>query len=304
MDSINFTAIDFETANSKRTSACSIGMAKVRKGQVVEHYYRLLRPEVGDFHPMNISIHGITPEQVADSPTLSELWHEIEAFIDGDVLVAHSVSFEQSVINQTMQAVGQDIPRLDYLCTLYMSRLNYPGRKGYRLPDVCKDCLGYPVNHHHALEDAIACAELGIHNISRFREQDPRSLIGVLYVTPVSQKQDWKKAQGYKPPKEELDPNHPFFLKTVVITGELSSMSREKAARSLADVGAIWSDRVTKSIDFLVLGDQAQQLAKFGKPSNKLIKAEGYNALGCEIEIIDEVDFLEMVMGVQDEQLY
>lgn len=301
MDAINFTAIDFETANSKRSSACSIGMAKVRNGVVVEHFYRLLRPVTGDFQPINISIHGITPDQVESCPTLVEAWDEIEAFIGGDVLVAHNVSFEQSVINQSFAAEGLRLPNLDYLCTLYMTRLNHPNRQGYRLPDVCKDLLGYPVNHHNALEDAIACAELGILNISKFREQSPRSLIEVLYTTPVRQKQDWKKEKGYKPSKEELDPSHPFYLKTVVVTGELRSMSKERAATALVNCGAVWSETVTKKTEFLILGDQQIQMQKYGKPSNKLLKAREYNSTGASIEILEEEMFLVMVEAGVDE---
>lgn len=220
---MNFTAIDFETANNKRTSACSIGMAKVRDGKVVDTFYELITPVPNEFNYINTSIHGITPEMVAGVPTMLELWDKIDAFIGGDVLVAHNVTFEQSVINQLFQHHGREIPDLDYLCTLYMSRVNYPRRMGYKLDDLCKDLLGREVNHHHALEDAVACAELGVHHIGMFREQDPRALISVLYDIPVRYKKEWQKLKGIKPSSEELDPSHPLFGKNVVITGVLHS---------------------------------------------------------------------------------
>ena len=40
----NFAAIDFETANGKRTSVCSVGVVIVKDGKIVNKIYRLIRP--------------------------------------------------------------------------------------------------------------------------------------------------------------------------------------------------------------------------------------------------------------------
>lgn len=40
----DFAAIDFETANEQRTSVCSVGVVIVRDGEIVDHYYSLIRP--------------------------------------------------------------------------------------------------------------------------------------------------------------------------------------------------------------------------------------------------------------------
>jgi DNA polymerase III subunit epsilon len=293
---MNFVAIDFETANPKRSSACSIGMAKVRDGIVIDTFYELIRPEPFDFNYINVSVHGITPEMVSSSPTFLELFDRIDTFINGDVLVGHNVSFEQSVINQIHQSAGLNIPNYDYLCTLYMSRVNYPRRLGYKLDDLCKDILGKKVNHHHALEDALACAELAVHNIGKFPEQPLRDLMRALYVTPVREKPDWKKLTGIKPSKEELDPEHPYFEKRFVITGQLN-ISRERAVQLIVDSGGIYQDNITKQTDYLVMGDQDLQLELFGKKSNKTLKVQEYNAKGSSIEIIGEDAFLHALVA-------
>lgn len=293
---MNFTAIDFETANRSRASACSIGMAKVRDGEIVETYYELLSPETGEFDYVNMTIHGITPEMVAGKLSLFKRWKEISDFIEDDVLVGHNVSFEQSVINQSFLHHTYDIPSLEYLCTLYMTRVNYPRRMGYKLDDVYRDLFHKPVNHHHALEDAVACAEIAVHHIGKFREQDPRKLIDILYQIPVSQKPEWKKLNGIKPTKEELDPNHPYFEKRFVLTGEFAKSSREQAVMDLVEVGGIYQDGVTKVTDYLVLGDQALQVAKFGGKSGKYKKAMEYNSKGCNIQIFNEEDFWKNIV--------
>jgi len=300
MNQIDFVSIDFETANRKRWSACSIGLARVRAGVVVDKFYLLLRPEPLEFEFINVATHGITPEMVRDSPTFLEAWSEIEGFIGSDVLVAHNASFEQSVINQSFNQAGHRLPDLEYLCTLYMSRVNYPNRGGYRLPDVFKDIFGRPVNHHDALEDAVACAELGVHLIQMFREQSPRELVKVLYDIPMSRKRDWEKLTGIKPTREELDPNHAFFDKRIAITGELSSMSREQAVRVMVNCGAIYSDGVTMACNYLVVGDQEHQIMMYGSLSNKLIKARRYNEKGSQIQIINEQQFLEIAKELVD----
>lgn len=48
---MEFTAIDFETANSSRASACAIGIVVVRNLEVVEEYYHLIRPPGFVFQP-------------------------------------------------------------------------------------------------------------------------------------------------------------------------------------------------------------------------------------------------------------
>ena len=41
----NFAAIDFETANSARSSVCSVGVVIVRNGKIVDSFYSLIQPE-------------------------------------------------------------------------------------------------------------------------------------------------------------------------------------------------------------------------------------------------------------------
>ena len=60
-------AIDFETANEQRSSACSVGLAWIEDGQVVRVEERFIRPKTMRFSSFNIAIHGIRPEHVEDA---------------------------------------------------------------------------------------------------------------------------------------------------------------------------------------------------------------------------------------------
>lgn len=85
---MSWVAIDFETANSARDSACALGMAVVEDGRVAKTTSWLIRPPVLDFDPFNVSIHGITSEDVKDSPTFGELWRDVGPLLAGKCLLS------------------------------------------------------------------------------------------------------------------------------------------------------------------------------------------------------------------------
>ena len=157
--SLDFTAIDFETANGFRGSPCAVGLSKVRGGVIVEEASWLMRPPENhdsfDYH--NVRIHGIRPEKVAGLPRFGELFPEIGAFIGGDILAAHNAAFDLGVIRSGLEVSGLPGPAYDYVCTVMLSRRCY-SLVSNSLPFAAEEA-GVPlVNHHDAAEDARACA--------------------------------------------------------------------------------------------------------------------------------------------------
>jgi DNA ligase (NAD+) len=75
--------------------------------------------------------------------------------------------------------------------------------------------------------------------------------------------------------------NHPFFNKTLVITGTLAAFSRHEAEKKVEACGGRTSDTVSKKTDFLVVG---------AEPGSKLAKAQ---KLG--LRILSEQEFLDML---------
>ena len=57
---MDFIAIDFEIANNKMSSACSLGMAFVDNYKIVDEKYFLIQPPEMEFDPKMVEIHGIT----------------------------------------------------------------------------------------------------------------------------------------------------------------------------------------------------------------------------------------------------
>ncbi|MFC7402719.1 exonuclease domain-containing protein [Citricoccus sp. GCM10030269] len=156
---LDFTALDFETANGFRGSPCSVGVVRVRNGQPVERAYWLMRPPSGfdRFDARNVQIHGITAEQVAGAPRFAEVFGNLADFIGDDPLVAHNAGFDMGVIESALEVSGRDIPRFDYACSLQVARRSYQ-LASYALPMAAQEA-GHPLeNHHDALADAEACA--------------------------------------------------------------------------------------------------------------------------------------------------
>ena len=165
-----FVAIDFETADSGRDSACSVGLVRVEGDVVVEKVVQLIRPprlETGDlFTPPPAEfqftyIHGIRPEQVLDQPTFAQAWPKLARFLEGaDFLAAHNAPFDEGVLTACCRSARLPKPTHRFVDTVRLARGTwniYPTK----LPDVCRH-LDIALNHHEALSDAEACARIVI----------------------------------------------------------------------------------------------------------------------------------------------
>jgi DNA polymerase-3 subunit epsilon len=154
---MNFVAIDFETANYRADSACAVGLVKVVDGVIVDKAVHLIRPPTREF--VFTYIHGLSWKDVAKSADFGSLWPEIERFIEGaEFFAAHNASFDRGVLAACCASYGIKAPSLPFRCTVQISRAAWNIRPT-KLSDVCRE-LGIALNHHEALSDAMACAEI------------------------------------------------------------------------------------------------------------------------------------------------
>ncbi|WP_137846491.1 3'-5' exonuclease [Microbacterium sp. 2FI] len=158
---LDFTAIDFETANSSNASACAVGLVRVRGGEVVAQTGWLIRPPAGHdrFFELNTRIHGIREEDVVDAPTWTQQLSAIAAFAGDDVLVAHNAGFDMAVLKRACEATGDECPPFRYACSLQLARRVYD-LESYRLPFVAAEAGFGAFAHHNATADALACAHV------------------------------------------------------------------------------------------------------------------------------------------------
>jgi len=159
----DFAAIDFETANHYYSSVCSVGIVIVRNGQVAEKIYHLIRPEPEWYSYRNTQIHGLSAADTEKAKVFPHVWAEIEPQIAGLPLVAHNSSFDEGCLRAVFRTYQMDYPDYEFHCTCRASRRAF-GKllPNHKLPTVAEHC-GYDLTeHHHALADAEACAEIAV----------------------------------------------------------------------------------------------------------------------------------------------
>lgn len=158
-----FIAIDVETANFEPTSICAVGAAKVEDGIIVDTHYSLVRPEPEWYAPACVRVHGIRLEDTLDAPSFGTLWAQWSQWLEGYTLVAHNAAFDSKCINAACRMYGLDAPA-SFMCTLRAARKSIPrGACSSKSLDSLCDFFGISLKRHHcALDDAEACAQLGV----------------------------------------------------------------------------------------------------------------------------------------------
>lgn len=157
-----FTAIDFETAQGYRWSICQVGLVRVNNGIITEEINLLIQPPKNYYWDKFIDIHGITPDMTKEALTFDKVWHKLEPYIKGQVVVAHNgLSFDFPVLEKTLEYYGMENPEYEKHCTYRIFRQN-----------LASLCMHHKIslNHHDALSDAKACAELFLIHLQSLKQ--------------------------------------------------------------------------------------------------------------------------------------
>lgn len=321
---VDFVAIDFETATGDPNSACAVGLAFVVGLEVVATTHHLIQPPGNRYDQGNIHVHGIYPEDTEHAPDFLTVWQQLHPMLEGKALIAHNARFDMSVIKASLAAYGDPYLRqyaqFKYIDSIAMARDLVPGRKNLA---ACAQCLGVELSHHHNAEcDAVACAQIAITcikanhclNLGEFCFSQPHIriqelsdlVLPVRTPTPVPRGRNPRSGPKYHPnvhPKEIrpqvtfFDPNHPFYQKSLVFTGELS-IDRREAMQRAVNVGAIIKTAVSRKTDFLVVGRQYNGPGGTATVSNKEEKARAILAEGkSRLRLLSEREFLHLLQG-------
>ena len=291
---LTFNAIDVETANADRASICQIGIVHVRDGAIHDRWQTLINPEDW-FDPWNVSIHGIKPEEVKNSPSLPEVRDELRRRLRGSVLVSHT-SFDRVAFERAMTKHNLEQLQVTWLDSAKIARRSWPeryARKGWGLKNVAED-LGISFKHHDALEDAGAAAQIVLHACAASETDIAEWLRRVAQpITPRTPRpQSNEKHQA--PVKRTGNVEGALYGETIVFTGALS-MPRKEAADLAAAAGCNVAASVTKKVSILVVGVQNKNVLNGYEKSRKHRQAEALIADGMDIEILSENDFSELI---------
>lgn len=165
-----YVVVDIETTggNKEFDRITEIAMVKVVNGEVVAKWQSLVNPMRRI--PQKITeLTGITQAMVSDAPRFFEILEQVEHFSQGAIFVAHNVNFDYGFIRQEFARVGREFTRAK-LCTVQLGRKFVPGLRSYALGAFCQAMNVPLVNHHRAMDDAYASAEIFI-QINTIRQE-------------------------------------------------------------------------------------------------------------------------------------
>lgn len=305
---MNFVAIDFETANEKRNSPCSIGIVVVENGEIIEKVHHLIKPKEMRFMPINIGIHGIRPSMVKDELEFDKVWEKIKHYFNDNLIIAHNASFDISVLRKTLELYNIEMPSFQYICTMKLSRNFYSNLDNARLNTINK-FLGYEFNHHDALEDAIACGNILLNICEEVKSTDINEiskLVGVTLgcVNENGYKPSSTKGRVLKGSNRQASKQHEKAMKNlnftafenevVVFTGGLASMTRDEAIRLVRKLSGTVGSSVTKKTTCIVTNTKDIEDLHRDEMSNKLKKTIDLNKKGQNIRLLNEEAFLKL----------
>ncbi|MEW9053045.1 MAG: exonuclease domain-containing protein [Neobacillus sp.] len=282
---------------------------------IVDEKYYLIQPPNLEFDSANTRIHGMTAVDVINAKPFDGIWEEIKSYFAGTTIIAHNAQFDMSVLHSCLTEYALHYPDFEYICSIPLSSRVC---RGNGIGNSLKERLAYfniqLANHHHAMSDARACAELVIACMKAKNRRTLQSYVNSFGQSiPVRSFEELKPQTEFRKNKfksnkvtiseiavtvETISTNHPFFQKNVVFTGELSTLERKEAMQQVVNSGGMIKSGVSSKTDYLVVGTQDNALVGESGLSTKERKAYELINKGKAIKILKEEEFIELLNQV------
>lgn len=271
--------VDVETANADVSSICQIGIVVFENGEVVESIDSLINPQTY-FDFFNVSIHGISEEDVIDAPTISDVADTINKCFSSVDMVASYGAFDRTAFERHFGKMPY--PWLDIIRVVRRTWSDF-AYCGYGLNRVCEYLDIEIIKHHHALSDALSAGLV---------------LIEAQKVSGVDMEEVFQRS--FKPINQPIkikgkgNPAGEYFGEVLVFTGALA-LPRVEAMQLALNKGFDVNSGVTKKTTYLVKG--MQEMHKLGgkELSAKETKALDLVKKGQNIVFLSEKDFFAIV---------
>ena len=155
-----YVVFDLETTgfSSEHDKIIEIGAVRVKNGKISEKYSTFVNPERKI--PERITeLTSITDDMVKDAPVIEKVLPDFLKFIGDNALVAHNAGFDHGFIRQKAkeQGIETDFTVVD---TVGLARVLFPELAKYKLDNIAKKLKISLENHHRAVDDAGATAEI------------------------------------------------------------------------------------------------------------------------------------------------
>ncbi|MGO3301288.1 MAG: 3'-5' exonuclease, partial [Pseudoalteromonas sp.] len=155
-----YSVVDIETTGSLKgdNRITEIGLVQLQHGEVIERWSTLVNPQQR-IPKFIVSLTGITDAMVYNAPTFAEIVDTLLEKLKGSIFVAHNVNFDYGFIRKECEMAGHRF-KMPKMCTVVESRKAFAGLKSYSLGNLSAHFNLNLTDHHRALADATATAEL------------------------------------------------------------------------------------------------------------------------------------------------
>jgi len=164
---MNFIAIDFETANSNRSSICSVGIAIVENGKLLSTEHIFVKPTPNYYDSFNTRLHGISDKDTKNEKAFNQQWKDLKNYFHNKTIIAHNASFDCGVLRFTLDDAKLAYPDVDYHCTLMLAKETLR-LASHTLADVSNH-FKIKLKHHNAESDAQAAALIALKLCDKFK---------------------------------------------------------------------------------------------------------------------------------------
>ena len=149
----DFVVIDVETACSRVSSICQVGIVGFKDGREIFEYETLLDPR-DEFNVFNTRIHGIAEHHVVGQPTFADVHAIVHGHLSGRTTVAHSY-FDKGALAAACRVHDRAMIETTWLDSVRVAKRAWPDLESHRLGLLAR-YLGIEHKHHDALSDARA----------------------------------------------------------------------------------------------------------------------------------------------------
>lgn len=291
----SFIVIDLETTglSPEWDEIIEVAALRIQDGKIISSYQSLVKPndEIDEFIT---DLTGITPDMLSEAPTAEDVFPAFRDFIGADIVIGHNVCFDVNFIYDNFDKYLNVYFSNDYIDTMRIARKAMPELPHHRLKDLISAFNIVVEGQHRALADCYStCAcffelQRKILNTTGLEEF-------IKSFTPKSYHRPSLDLRMITTDNIDFDETNPLYGKRCVFTGALEKMIRADAAQLVVNLGGICENTVTKKTNYLILGNNDYcKTIKDGK-SAKQKKAEAYKLQGCDLEIIPENVFYDML---------
>lgn len=284
-----YCVLDLETTgfSPKQDDIIEVGIIKVNENKIIDEYTSLVKPVKKNLSKHITNLTGITNEMLENSPLFSEICDEIFDFIGNNIIVAHNAHFDINFIYDNFKQNKNIEFTNDFVDTLYISKKLLPELKHHRLNDLA-DFFNINFIGHRALNDCKATFDI-FTSLNKYMVDNNLSID---YSVPIVNNFDNSIILD-KIDKARLKSE--LQNKKIAFTGELDNFTRTQVNYLCDKIGATFQKNVTKQTDILVLGCFQFILNIKNNKTRKLEYAEKLISDGQELQIIDEMTFINSV---------